>query len=225
MIRLTVATCYLPFASFLFLFIYKNCFCFEFLSIMRLGCLMVPVSCYHHRYSAGQEMENNYQPYPIQRDPQAIPNQNKAGGYYNSYGMTTAPYRGLSAMQLRTPPASGRTGVGEGSVPISSYYSFAGATQINRWHLCIWRIMRVQCKYCLLCLCSLLNMLAKSYELWTRWQIFVEVYEFDVGVRIFPCYWVDEFENGEIDGSWLEVFFFNCNYGFGGEICLLFDLY
>lgn len=77
-------------------------------------------------------MENNYLPYPIQREPEAIPHQNNAGGYYNSYGMTAAPYRGPSAAQPRTPPASGRPGVVEGSVPISSYYSFAGATQINR---------------------------------------------------------------------------------------------
>jgi len=81
------------------------------------------------RYSTGQEMENNYQPYPIQRETEAtIHHYNNAAGYYNSYGMTTAPYGGPSIVQQRTPPASGRPGLAEGSVPVSSYYSFAGAT-------------------------------------------------------------------------------------------------
>lgn len=77
-------------------------------------------------------IESGYLRYPLQREMEINPHQNNVTGYYNSYPMPEEAIYGSSVVQQPHAPSSGRPGLLEGNVPISSYYSFAGAARIIR---------------------------------------------------------------------------------------------
>uniref|UniRef100_A0A5B6YKI8 DCD domain-containing protein n=1 Tax=Davidia involucrata TaxID=16924 RepID=A0A5B6YKI8_DAVIN len=92
------------------------------------------------RYMAVQEMvphdrhiglEREYHRLPLERGREIVPQQDNFVGYYNSYPRPAAP-RGPPLMQPPAPSVSRRTRLAGGGVPVSSYYSFAGATQMYR---------------------------------------------------------------------------------------------
>ncbi|KAK3042487.1 hypothetical protein RJ639_000211 [Escallonia herrerae] len=73
------------------------------------------------------DMEGDFCRYPFRTERESPPHRDNTVGHYNYYPMPVAPSH-------EHPPTltSGRRGLAEGSVPISSYYSFAGATPIRR---------------------------------------------------------------------------------------------
>ncbi|KAA8540618.1 hypothetical protein F0562_024463 [Nyssa sinensis] len=93
----------------------------------------------HPRYRAVQEMvphdrviglEGQYHWPPLERGGDIVPQQDNIVGYYNSHAVPVNRY-GPPLAQLHA-PASRRTGFAGGSASVSSFYSFAGATQKHR---------------------------------------------------------------------------------------------
>ncbi|CAL5327503.1 unnamed protein product [Camellia sinensis] len=75
-------------------------------------------------------LEREYHQLPLQREGQFDLQQSNVAGYYNSY--PTPPTSHGPPLMHPHDPVPGRPGLAERDGPVSSYYSFVGATRLHR---------------------------------------------------------------------------------------------